>query len=271
VMKQIFTNRRSLLLLTFMVGFFSLKGFASSITVTPPRLAFTADGGGYFEGQIEVYGAADKEIRVKTYFMDWDFDEDGTVQFYAEPDQVARSATAWLRIEPSEFLLPAGSKRLVTVRGQVPPETPPGDYWSMFFVEFLPYSVLQTSGMRMSGRVGGSITVTVPGPFTTKGRIDAFIIQKGLINGRPGINATLVFTNEGDSVLEPTGRIEIKDLQNKRVGLLTIPPSKVLPQSRREIRLQEELRLKPGKYVAVAVVDYGGSKLAGYQTVFSVQ
>ena len=64
-MKQIFTNRRSLLLLTFMVGFFSLKGFASSITVTPPRLAFTADGGGYFEGQIEVYGAADRRSESK--------------------------------------------------------------------------------------------------------------------------------------------------------------------------------------------------------------
>ena len=270
-MKQIFTHWRSLLLLTFMVGFLSLTGSASSITVTPPRLAFTADGGGYFEGQIEVYGAPDKEIRVKAYFMDWDFDQYGTVQFYSGPDQVARSATAWLRIEPGEFVLPAGSKKVVTVSGQVPMGTAPGDYWSMFFVEFLPYSVIQTSGMRMSGRVGGSITVTVPGAVTVKGRIDAFTIQSALINGRPGVSATIGFVNEGDSVLEPTGRIEIKDLQNKRVGLVTIPPSKVLPQSRREIIIQEELRLKPGNYVAIAVVDYGGSKLAGYQKVFSVQ
>ncbi len=258
-------------MLTLMVGFFPLTGSASSITVTPPRLTFTVEAGGNFEGQIEVYGAADKEIRVKTYFADWDFDQYGTVQFYSEPNQVERSATAWLRIEPSEFVLPAGSKRRVMVSGQVPPGAVPGDYWSMFFVEFLPYSVVQTSGMRMSGRVGGSITVTVPGAITVKGRIDAFAIQSALVNGRPGITANLVFVNEGDSVLEPTGRIEIKYLQNNRVGLVTIPPSKVLPQSGREIPVQEELRLKPGKYVAIAVVDYGGTKLAGYQKVFSVQ
>ncbi|MBA2132655.1 fimbrial biogenesis chaperone [Capillibacterium thermochitinicola] len=270
-MKPNFLKWRSLLMLTLMVGFLSLTGVANSITVTPPRLAFTAESGGYFEGQIEVYGASDKEIRVKTYFMDWDFDQEGTVQFYAEPNRVERSATAWLRIEPSEFVLPAGGKKMVTISGQVPAGTAPGDYWSMFFVEFLPYSVVQTSGMRMSGRVGGSITITVPGPVTVKGRIDDFTIESRHINGRPGIAATVLFVNEGDSVLEPTGRIEIKDLQNKRVGLVTIPPSKVLPQSSRQIRIQEELRLKPGSYVAIAVVDYGGSKLAGYQKVFTVQ
>lgn len=269
-MKPILKRWRSWLLLTFLVGFLSLTGLTNSISVMPPRLMFTVDGGDYFEGQIEVYGDPDKEIRVKTYFMDWDLDLEGTVQFYTDPGQVERSATPWLRIEPTEFVLPAGSKKIVTIRGQVPLGTAPGDYWSMFFVEFLPYSALPASGMRMSGRVGGSITVTVPGTVTTKGRIDAFTIQSTLVNGRPGVTARLVFVNEGDSVLEPSGRIEIKDLQNKRVGLVTIPLSKVLPQSRREIRIQEELRLKPGSYVAIAVVDYGGAKLAGYQVVFTV-
>ena len=258
-------------MLTIMVGVLSLTGLANSITVTPPRLAFTAESGGYFKDQIEVYGASDKEIRVKTYFMDWDFDQEGTVQFYAEPGRVKRSATAWLQIEPSEFVLPAGSKKMVTISGQVPAGTAPGDYWSMFFVEFLPYSALQMSGMRMSGRVGGSITVTVPGPVTVKGRIGDFAIQSTVTNGRPAISAAVLFVNEGDSVLEPTGRIEIKDLKNKKVGLVTIPPSKVLPQSSRQIRIQEELQLKPGNYVAIAVMDYGGSKLAGYQKVFTVQ
>lgn len=270
-MKTTSKNWRWLILLTFMVGFFSLSGLASSITVTPPRLTFTVDSGGYFEGQIEVYGAPDREIRVKTSLVDWDFDQNGTVRIYSEPGQVGRSATAWLQIEPGEFVLPAGSKRIVTFSGQVPAGSAPGDYWSMFFVEFLPYAVMPTSGMRMSGRVGGSITVTVSGPTTVQGRIDSFTVQSGLVNGHPGITADLTFANEGDAVLEPTGRIEIKDLQNNRVGMVEIAPFKVLPRSKRDVQLQKELRLKPGKYVAIAVLDYGGTKLAGYQKVFTVR
>lgn len=123
----------------------------------------------------------------------------------------------------------------------------------------------------MSGRVGGSITITVAGPVTSRGRIDSFVIQDDLVNGRPGLTARISFINDGDAVLEPTGRIEIKDFQNKRVGMVTIPPCKVLPQSRREIFLQEELTLKQGNYIAIAILDYGGSKLAGYQKVFSVK
>ena len=254
-----------------MVGFFTLPVETSSITVTPPRLQFTVEAGGYFEGQIEVYGSKEREIRVKTYFLDWDFDRNGTVQFHPVPNQVKRSATPWLKIEPEDFILPAGAKKLVKISGLIPEGTIPGDYWSMFFVEFLPYSVLQTSGVRMSGRVGGSITITVPGPITRKGRIDSFFIKKNRASGEPGISAQITFTNEGEMILEPTGRIEVKDFQNKRVGMVTIPQFKVLPNSTRAIELQHELMLKPGDYIAIAVLDYGGAKLAGYQKVFSVQ
>ena len=258
-------------MLTIMVGIFALTGETSGISVPPPRLQFAVTSGDYFEGQIEVYGAKEQEIRVNTYFLDWDFDQDGTVRFYDEPRQVERSATSWLKIDPQDFLIPAGGKKLVTVSGRVPVGTAPGDYWSMFFVEFLPYSALPTSGVRMSGRVGGSITITIPGTVTRKGRINSFTIQNDLINGRPGIKAQLSFTNEGDTILEPTGRIEIKDFQNKRVGMVAIPESKILPHSLRVLQLQEELKLKPGNYIAIAVLDYGGSKLAGYQKVFTVQ
>ncbi|HBR35071.1 MAG TPA: hypothetical protein DD734_10575 [Firmicutes bacterium] len=258
-------------MLTIMVGFFAFTAEATSISVTPPRLQFTARAGEYFEGQIEVYGSNEQEIRVKTYFMDWNIDPNGTVQFYSQPPPEARAATPWLRMEPQEFLLPAGGKRLVTISGQVPEGTRPGDYWSMFFVEFIPYSVLQTSGVRMSGRVGGSITITVPGTVAHRGRIDAFQIQQDLLNIQPRFTAQVTFTNEGDTILEPTGQIQIKDFQNKTVGTMVIPEFKILPQSQRTLRLQEELKLKPGNYIAIAILDYGGSKLAGYQRVFSVQ
>lgn len=258
-------------LLTLMVGFFALPGETNSVVVTPPRLQFTAGDDGYFEGQIEVYGAKDKDTMVKTFFMDWAFDQNGTVQFFTQSGQVERSATAWLQIKPEEFLIPAGSKKVVTVSGRVPPGTPPGDYWSMFFVEFLPYSVLQTSGVQISGRVGGSVTVTVPGPALRKGHIASFQINAVTNKGKPGLEANLVFVNEGDSVVEPSGYINILDYQNKSHGSIRIADFKVLPKSTRELQFTADLSLKPGAYVAIAVLDYGGETQTGYQKVFTVK
>mgnify|MGYP002402843601 CR=1 FL=1 len=262
---------RRFLLLTLMVGFFALPGKTNSIVVSPPRLQFMAGNDGYFEGQIEVYGAKDKNVMVKTFFLDWNFDQNGTVQFFSQPGQVERSATAWLQIKPEEFLIPAGSKKIVNISGWVPAGTPPGDYWSMFFVEFKPFSVLQTSGVRISGRVGGSVTVTVPGPTIRKGHIASFQIKEAANMGKQCLEAKLTFVNEGDSVVEPFGYINIIDYQNKNHGTIQIPDFKVLPRSTRELQLTADIPLRPGAYVAIAVLDYGGETQTGYQKVFTVK
>lgn len=270
-MSLTFVRCRRLFLLTFMVSFFALPAKANSVIVTPPRLQFTVESGDYFEGEIEVYGAKDKDIRVKTFFLDWDFDPEGTVRFFSQPGQVERSATPWLQMTPAEFLIPAGSKKSVRISGRVPAGTAPGDYWSMFFVEFQPYSVLQTSGVQISGRVGGSVTVTVPGPALRKGHIASFAIKAEANRGKQRLEANLAFVNEGDFVVEPSGYINIIDYQNKSHGIVQISSFKVLPQSTREVQLTAELALKPGTYVAIAVLDYGGETQTGYQKVFTVK
>ena len=155
MMKPILKRWRSWLLLTFLVGFLSLTGLTNSISVMPPRLMFTVDGGDYFEGQIEVYGDPDKEIRVKTYFMDWDLDLEGTVQFYTDPGQVERSATPWLRIEPTEFVLPAGSKKIVTIRGKAVKR-------ARHYYCSCSFRIGVTRQRHADEWPGGSITVTVP-------------------------------------------------------------------------------------------------------------
>lgn len=270
-MKEFVTRLYRIGLLTFMVGFFAIQVMASSGTVSPPRLEFTPDLSGYFEGTLEVYGPKDQNLRVETYFMDWDFDLNGNVRFYSDPSQVKKSATSWLQIEPREFLLPAGTKKLVKVSGRVPATIVPGDYWSMFFVKFIPFHGLQTSGVKMEWQLGGSVTITVPGATVPTGSLTSFTMASEPWNNTQRITGKFVFKNEGNSILQPTGRVEIKDLQNKMVATLSIPPFKVLPGGQREVEIKQDFNLQSGRYIAIMVIDYGGSKLAGYQRVFTVQ
>jgi len=258
-------------LLTFTVGFFAIQAVANSGTVSPPRLEFTPDLSGYFEGTLEVYGAKDQNLRVETFLMDWDFDRHGNVRFYSDASQVKKSATAWLQIEPREFLLPAGSKKLVKVSGRVPGPVPPGDYWSMFFVKFIPFHGLQTSGVRMEWQIGGSITVNIPGSKAPQGSLTSFTLVAEPLNKTQRLTGRFSFKNESDSILEPVGRIEIRDIQNKTVTTISIPPFKVLPGGEREVEIKQNYNLPPGRYIGLIIIDYGGSKLAGYQRVFTVQ
>ena len=229
--------------------FSAIQTGANSGTVSPPRLEFTPDLSGYFEGTLEVYGAKEQNLRVETFLMDWDFDLHGNVRFYSDASQVKKSATAWLQIEPDEFMLPAGSKKLVKVSGRVPGSVSPGDYWSMFFVKFIPFHGLQTSGVRMEWQIGGSITVNVPGTKVPKGSLSSFTLAAKPWNKTQRLTGSFTFKNEGDSIIEPTGRVEIKDLQNKTVTTFPFLTLKCCPAVNGKLKSKQNSNC-PGRYIA---------------------
>ena len=138
-------------------------------------------------------------------------------------------------------------------------------------MKFIPFHGLQTSGVRMEWQLGGSVTITVPGVTVPKGTLTSFVMTAEPWNNKKRLTGKFIFKNEGDAILQPTGRVEIKDLQNKMVTTLSIPPFKVLPGGQREVEFRQDFKLTPGRYIAIMIIDYGGPKLAGYQRVFTVQ
>jgi len=269
------TNSRYVivLMLTMMVGFFPFQGrvSANSVAVSPSTVELTATPGTPFQVQLEVYGAPDQNLRAKAYLYDYEFDLQGQVVLYKSGGVLPRSAAPWVTVNPGDFLIPAGEKSIITINGVVPEGTPGGDYWSMFFVEIFPFSRLQTTGMVVSGRVGGSFTITVPGSNGPKGKITALDVKCSPGLQKKKISGKINFLNEGDVIVRPSGRVEIRSMDNQVLEEILIPPVKIHPKFTREIAFEEEINLADGSYVALAILDYGGEKLAGYPSVFRVE
>lgn len=77
--------------------------------------------------------------------------------------------------------------------------------------------------------------------------------------------------NTGNVYYRATGWLDIRDERGETVTTLSIERSFVLPDQMLTIRvIHDELRLSPGKYLALAVIDFGGDQLVAGQLIFNV-
>lgn len=264
--KMIRKNIIRLTWLSLLVSFFAWQNsvYSLNVAVSPAVLEFLTEPGEFFTGELEVTGAREETVRMRAYLEDWQFEPSGTVIFF-DAGTLPRSAAGWLRIEPADFIIPAGEKRVIRVFGTVPPGTAAGDYWAAFFVESVPLLPVQKSGVTVTGRLGGSITISVAGETEKRAKVSYMDVYWD-----KGIRGEIHFINEGNVRLNPHGRVEIRDVQGKTVEVIILPEVKVLPGQERELRFEQKMDLDEGPYVALAVFDYGGEKLVGAQVVFEV-
>jgi hypothetical protein len=76
--------------------------------------------------------------------------------------------------------------------------------------------------------------------------------------------------NGGNVPVRPRGRLEVRTLDGAVVAVQEIPAFGVHPGVQRMLRLPMSLELKPGRYVALAILDVGGADLLAGQTTLSV-
>jgi hypothetical protein len=76
--------------------------------------------------------------------------------------------------------------------------------------------------------------------------------------------------NRGNVPIRPRGRLEFRAMDGAVVAAQEIPAFGVHPGVQRVLRLPVSVALKPGRYVALAILDVGGADLLAGQTTVSV-
>jgi hypothetical protein len=191
--------------------------------------------------------------RVTIYLGDWDRDVTGENRFYP-PGTVERSASFWVTVAPTSFVLSGGEVREISGVVRVPPEVQPGTYWSIVFVQgeprLVPYQGVMVTVTR---RIGIKIYVTIE-PAEAKGILRA-VEPKGL---NP-LWVLVKFANVGTRNLrEVKGKLRVLDVQGNELVSLPIGPFPCLPGNERWVPVETNLRLSPGTYLVLAELDYGG-------------
>jgi len=203
-----------------------------------------------------VSNEGDSVAEATVYLSDWDRREDGEHRFYPS-GTLPRSCGRLLRVFPlSVRLTPRTSQGIrVALDGA---DTLSAACWSIVFVES---GAAPTGGGRQLAyvtRLGVKI-YGLPAGLTKDGVIDDFAAG--------GKRFDLAFRNSGGLPLWVRGRIEFRRLDNSVAATADVPEFPVLPGARRTVAVPAP-KLRAGRYVALALLDYGGAEIAGAQTPF---
>jgi hypothetical protein len=206
---------------------------------------------------LTVENQGDEPLELAVYLSDYDRTDSGDHQ-YLPFGEHPNTCKGRMEVFPDQLALQAGEKGEIRLRMQ----PGPGTCWAMVFVE---KRTLTPSGITMAQRIGAKV-VAESSAATREGRVLGMAADT---TAEPA--ALLAFENQGTGKLDVTGEVEVRDLTGEVVGVVDVDPFGVLPGRTRRIRVPlTGVDLAPGRYIMVAVLDFGADYLAGGQAMIEV-
>ncbi len=228
-----------------------------SFSLAPIRLEVEATPGRPYTDAIEVNNDARETARIRVYAEDWRLERDGAVTF-SKPGTGPRSASPWVRVNPSEFDLPGLTSADVRFTVSVPRGAPAGGYRTAIVVEQVPRPTPGRAARRevaIRARIASIIYVTV-GDAVPAAALERVTYER-LPNGVRAL--VLSVENTGGVHFRTDGKVRLADPRTGRtVHTVSIPDVPVLPETGREVRVHLPNDVKPGTYAVRAELEVGG-------------
>jgi hypothetical protein len=188
-----------------------------------------------------------------------DFDQTGTGDHYFQPlGTNAHSCKGRVDVYPGQATLLAGERQEIRVR-MLPGKA---TCWGVLFVE---QRARNTVGVMVAQQIAVKIYGTRP-EIGVKGGISTVTASPDT----SGVSVAFDFKNDGEGPVRPSGTIEIRTPNGDVVASESVDSFSVLPGHSRLVTVAMGHKLKPGRYVAVPVMDFGADYLAGGQATFAV-
>ncbi len=208
-----------------------------------------------------VSNESDQVAEVTVYLNDWDRDQNGEHRFLPS-GQLPSSCGRYLRVFPLNLRLAARSSQAVRIALEGA-DSVRAACWSIVFVETATPPPPAGRQVTYITRLGVKVYIVPPG-LTRDGEITRLEVRPG------GRELAVLFRNSGGTPLWPHGRVELRRLDNSVASSVDVPEFPVLPGAGRRVVVAVPV-LPPGRYVALALIDYGGSEIAGGQAELEVR
>jgi hypothetical protein len=261
------------------IGIGLLPAEAAVQIASPSVQAHTAAPGQSYQGTIELANPGDVPQAVRLYQTDYLYDAEGH-SYFDPPGTVGRSNAAWIEIGSQTVTVPAGGRRTVVYRVDVPDDkTLEGTYWSLIMVELLPPELpaTPTPGGQDDGKFSVSLRTVV--------RYAIQIVTEIGKTGQPVPqlkNPRLVLTedgaqhqfqvdiaNNGSRWFRPRVWMEVYDRNGSLVGRFEGGERRLYPGT--SVRQRINLGALPaGEYTAILILDGGDSEVFGARYTLTV-
>jgi P pilus assembly chaperone PapD len=203
---------------------------------------------------------------------DWDRAENGANRFFAA-GSMPQSCAGVLKLFPLSLSLGPGESQAVRIDMDPSAARSYGnrECWSVVLVES---AVPETgsNGRTLVYRLRSGLKVYVmPNGLTADGQVtDVAIHPASATIGNPSDTVEVAFQNTGTKHVIGRGRVEIRRPDNTTAAVVELPFAYALPGATMRVRATLP-SLAVGKYVVLAVMDYGGAEIAAAQLEHEVK
>lgn len=271
-------NRRAvylLLLICALIVIFTIScsTLSAVISVSSMLIELEIPPGETYIGSLRINNPGQELEEVEVRVADWNMTADGLTHFF-KAGTLPQSLARWIEFSPIRFELKGGETREVKYIVTIP-EGEEGTHWAILFVKGSPKLFTEKSEkgqfiVRTSFGFGIKIYQTDPNMATREGRITNMDIVK--TGERSSLKVKLEFENTGDVHVKAKGRVGLRDEMGETVDQIEIKRFHILPGTKRILELPyEEEKLSRGKYLALAIIDFGGDYLVAAQRKFEIK
>lgn len=268
-MSKVVTMGRVLTTALALLGVLAPAQAAAQLSVDELEVFLRANGATQRTGVIRITNDSHKPVQAMLELQDWNRDEGGTNRYF--PMGTAKGTCGErLKVFPASVRIEGRRTESVRVTFE-------GDAaaacWAIVFVQANepPRPPSEQSHISYIIRTGVKVYVEA-GSAQRLGEIDS--LQPALVPAGPADTTKVrglevLFRSIGTAHMKPTGAVEVRSADNQVVAKLAIEEFPIAPGDTR--RLQLALPKVPGgRYVALALIDYGGAEIAAAQLEFTI-
>lgn len=166
---------------------------------------------------------------------------DAGVPIFAEESspKTGFELSEWISLSQTEVFIPTGGQLDVPFTLTIPEDVNPGAHFGSVVVSVEPPR-LRTSGAGIGYEVGNIISIRIKGDVLEAARIRQFSTSQ-YIYGSTNVEFNVKIENEGNTLVKPTGPLEVTNMFGKRVTLLNFNESQagVFPKTSRSDGLRD--------------------------------
>lgn len=233
-------------------------------------------------GVITVTNTTDRPVAASVYTADWDRDEAGANRFY-DLGSLPESCGHKLRVFPRTLSLPPKSAQSLQVIAEGA-DSLASTCWAIVFVETrLPPPAGEARQLSYVLRTGVKVYMVPPG-LPGDGLVEDMRVHGTAAalphatqasapapsDSSPPRTLEIVFRNAGATPLLGRGSVEIRRPDNSLASTIAIDEFPTLPGVRRRLHVAMP-DLPAGRYVALAMIDFGGAEIVAGRLEFEAR
>lgn len=239
---------------------------AAQLAVNRFELALRPGDPAQRTGVVSVRNEGAAGVQANIRIEDWDRAEDGTNRWFPR-GTLAGSCGAALDVFPRQLRLEPGAAQ--SVRVLLSPGAPSDrECWGAVVFETVQPRAVAGREVAYVVRTAVKVYVGPPG-LAREGEVSELRVLPG-DSAATGAMLDLAFDNVGARHLEAHGRVEFRRPDNSVAARVELPELYVLPGARRRVTAPVP-PLAPGRYVALAIVDYGGDEVAAGEIAYDAR